>query len=304
MTVVVEAPADTTFEPPPAAPTRLGRALLSRYAGVTLCSLAIATGCFLAEVTVFGSFQQSHDQQLEYDTLRDELANSIAPISGYDYLGNPLALGAPVALLSIPEIGLTEVVGQGTTSAVLDAGPGHVRNTPMPGQAGISEIYGREAMYGGPFRYINQLTAGETFTVTTGQGVMTYKVLDVRYPGSPEKVTLPGDSYLVLATATGTAFMPSDVVWVDAQLVAPAVQPNPGGPAVATSPAEDLLAGDEGAGTAIFWWTELLLGATARIFYLRRRWGRWQAWLVGAPLLGYIGLTLADQIARLLPNLL
>lgn len=302
MTIVVEAPADTAPDLPPVAPTRFGRAVVTRYAGVALCALAIAVGCFLAEVTVLGGFQQSHDQQLEYDALRDELANSIAPISGYDYLGNPLKLGAPVALLSVPQIGLTEVVDQGTTSAVLDAGPGHVRNTVMPGQAGVCEIYGREATYGGPFRYINQLDVGETISITTGQGLSTYKVIDIRYAGSPEKSTVPGQGYLILATATGTPFMPNGVVWVDAVLTSK-IQQNPGGPAVPTSPAENVLAGDPGAGTAIFWWSEVLIAATAAAFYLRNRWGRLQTWLVGAPVLGFVGLTLADHIARLLPNL-
>ncbi|HEV2639159.1 MAG TPA: class E sortase [Actinocrinis sp.] len=303
MTIVVEAPADTAYEPPPITATRWNRAALSRYAGVALCVLAVAVGCFLAEVTVLGGFQQSHDQQLEYDTLRDQLANSEAPISGYDYLGEPLSLGAPMALLSIPQIGLTEVVGQGTTAPVMDAGPGHVRNTVMPGQAGLCEIYGREATYGGPFRYINQLLPGETISLTTGQGVATYKVLDVRTAGSPEKVAMPNQGYLILATAAGTPFFPSDVTWVDAVLTSK-IQPNPGGPAVPTSPAEGVLAGDSGAGTAIFWWSELLAAACAGAYYLRSRWGRLQTWLVGAPVLGLLGLTLADHVARLLPNLL
>ena len=303
MTIVVEAPVGTAYEPPPVSTSRWNRAMVSRCAGVALCSLAIATGSFLAEVTVLGGFEQSHAQQIEYDAFRDQLANGIAPISGYNYLGNPLSLGAPVALLSIPEIGLSEVVDQGTTSGILDEGPGHLRNTPMPGQAGVSEIMGREATYGGPFRYINQLNTGDSFTVTTGQGVSTYKVLDVRYAGAPVPPTVTGHGYLVMVTATGTAFMPNDLVWVDAELISP-VQPNPGGASVATSPAEAVLAGDDGAGTDIFWWTELLIVATAVIFYLRRTWGRVQTWVVGAPVLGFIGLTLADQISRLLPNLL
>lgn len=303
MTVVVEAPADTRYEAPPISASRLNREALSRWAGVLLCSLAVAFGCFLAEVTVVGGFEQSHDQQLEYDALRDQLANGIAPISNYDYKGNPLPLGAPVALLSIPEIGLTEVVDQGTTSAVLDAGPGHLRSSVMPGQPGISEILGREATYGGPFQYINQLTAGESFTVTTGQGVATYKVIDVRYAGSKEQPVVSGHGYLIMVTATGPAYMPTDLVYVDAELISP-VQLNPGGLAVQTAPAEAVLAGDEGAGTDIFFWSEVLIAAVAVAFYLRNKWGRLQTWVVGAPVIGFVGLTLADQIARLLPNLL
>jgi len=34
------------------------------------------------------------------------------------------------------------------------------------------------------------------------------------------------------------------------------------------------------------------------------RWGRWQTWLAGGPVLLALALTTSDQVARLLPNLL
>jgi len=304
VTIVVETFADTAYEAPPAAPRRFNRAVCSRIAGVALCSLAIALSCFLTEVSVLGRFEQNHDQQLEYDNLRNELANGIAPISGYDYQGVQLALGAPVALLNIPEIGLNEVVAEGTTSGVLESGPGHQRNSAFPGQAGTSIIMGREATYGGPFRYLDQLEAGDTFTVTTGQGTATYRVLDIRYAGGafpPPATSTQGR--LTLITATGGAYMPNDEVRVDSVLISP-VQPSQGGPVVAINPDETALSGESTADTLIFFWGELLLAATAAAFWARSRWGRLQTWLIGAPVLGVLGLTLADQIARLLPNLL
>jgi sortase A len=196
------------------------------------------------------------------------------------------------------------VVDEGTTSRVLEAGPGHLRNTVLPGQAGVSVIMGRDATYGGPFRYINQLQSGETFTVTTGQGVATYSVLDVRYAGDHDPVAPgPNEGRLTLITATGAAYVPGDEVRVDAKLISP-VQPNPGGPAVQTGSDENALAGDPGAWPLIFFWLQALVIATAGAFWARSRWGRLQAWLIGAPVLTALGLTLADQIARLLPNLL
>jgi sortase A len=304
VTIVVESVADYAVDLPPAAPPRWNAAAFSRAAGVVLCSVAVAVTCFLAEVTVLGRFEQNHDQQVEYDQLRNELANGIAPISAYDYQGTALRIGAPVALLSIPEIGLSEVVGEGTTSGVLEAGPGHLRDTVLPGQAGTSVIMGREAAYGGPFRYINQLQASDTFTVTTGQGVSTYRVIDVRYAGDQDPP--PADSKtgrLTLITASGTSYMPSDELRVDAQLIS-AVQPSPGGPTIAVSPAEAAMAGEDAGGTLILFWAQALILATSAVFWARKRWGRLQTWLIGVPLLAYLGLTLADQVARLLPNLL
>jgi hypothetical protein len=38
--------------------------------------------------------------------------------------------------------------------------------------------------------------------------------------------------------------------------------------------------------------------------WLRRNWGRAQAWLVGAPMMLWIGSHFFEQVIRLLPNLL
>jgi sortase A len=304
VTVVVEAPDPVEQEPAPALPRRWSRVLVGRVAGIALCSLAVALFCFLAEVSLIGRFEQAHDQRLEYDTLRYDLANAIAPIGPQDYRGDPLPLGTPVALLDIPEIGLSEVVDQGTTSGVLEAGPGHRRDTVMPGQAGTCVIMGRDATYGGPFRYIDQLQRDDTFTVTTGQGVATYRVLDVRTAGDPEPAAAPaGTGRLTLITAGGPAYMPTDVLRLDAELISP-VRPNPGGLFPQIGAAENARAGDLGALPRIFLWSEVLVLATACVFWARYRWGTAQAWLVGAPVLAAAGLILADQVARLLPNLL
>jgi sortase A len=70
-----------------------------------------------------------------------------------------LAWGTPVALLEIPRLGLREVIVEGTSSDPMMSGPGHRRDTPLPGQVGTSVIAGWRATYGGPFRSIDQLRA-------------------------------------------------------------------------------------------------------------------------------------------------
>ena len=304
MTVVVEPVVSSVPEEPPVVPRRWNRAVVSRIAGVVLCSLAVILFGFLAEVTVIGRFEQSHDQTLAYATLRYDLANAIAPVGSRDYQGNQLTLGTPIALINIPEIGLNEVVAEGTTSRVLQSGPGHRRDTVLPGQTGTSVIMGRNATYGGPFHYIDQLQRGDTFTVTTGQGVATYRVLDVRKAGDVEPPAATAKSgRLTLITASGSRFVPSDLLRVDSELLSP-VQPSPGGAPVAIGSDEAAQAGDPGAWPQIVLWTQLTVLAAAAAFWARSHWGRLQAWLLGAPVLAVLGLTLADQIARLLPNLL
>jgi LPXTG-site transpeptidase (sortase) family protein len=304
VTVVVEYVASEAPEHPPVAPSRWNRAFVSRIVGIVLCTVAVAAASFLAEVGLIGRFEQSHDQTLDYATLRYQLANAVAPVGSRDYNGNQLALGAPVALISVPAIGLNEVVDEGTTPSVLERGPGHRRDTVMPGQTGVSVIMGRDATYGGPFHYISQLQKDDTIYVTTGQGVARYRVLDVRHAGDHDPIPpAANDGRLTLITASGDAYMPGDLVRVDSELIT-APQPNPGGDDIQIGAQESAGAGDPGSWPAIVLWAQALVLASAGAFWARARWGRAQAWLLGAPVLAFLGLSLADHLALLLPNLI
>jgi sortase A len=79
--------------------------------------------------------------------------------------------GRPVALVTAPRIGLDQVVVEGTTPTDLQAGPGHLRASPMPGEFGNAVIAGRRTTYGGPFRDLDRLASGDRIAVTTGAPV-------------------------------------------------------------------------------------------------------------------------------------
>ena len=131
-----------------------------------------------------------------------------------------------MAVIEIPTLNIREVVEQGTTSQVLMDGPGHRRDSVFPGQAGTSVIMGRRSAYGGPFGKLASLRPGDRVTVTTGQGVQKFGVLDVRRAGDPLPVApAAGESRLVLITATGAAYVPGGVLRVDAKLLS-TVQPS------------------------------------------------------------------------------
>jgi sortase A len=247
-------------------------------------------------------------QLVAYADFRKDLALGTAPV-GQTKPTDPkklLDLGTPVALLTIPRLRLNEVVFEGTTGGVLENGPGHRRDTVLPGQAGASVIMGRSSMYGGPFAGLARLVPDDTFTVTTGQGVHHYRVLDVRRKGMPTPpAPARGTGRLVLATAYGSPFAPTDVLRVDAEQTSP-VQPNARLVFGASQlpPTEQALATDQGA-----WYTLVLLGeglviAAGLIAWARTSWGAWQAWIVALPVVGFLGIATADQAARLLPNLM
>jgi len=273
-------------------------------AGAALSIVAVLALGFAADLLLLGSLRHARDQEVKYARLRGDLANATAPVGPVDQAGKPYRLGTPVAIIEIPQIGVREVVGEGTTPGVLVSGPGHLRSAPLPGQAGISVIMGRRATFGGPFRHLDELRVGDTFTVTTGQGLHTYRVRGLRRAGDPLPPTLAeGQGRLMLATSAGPSLWPDRVLQVDADL-ASAVQPTPAGSAGPVPDSEKLLGSDRSAWVPLTLWAQGLLIATAAITWARVRWGRWQAWVVGVPLLGMLGFAVANQAAALLPNLL
>jgi hypothetical protein len=309
--VAVLSPTHETAEPPPRsprgpeppAPARPGPDLRFVVPGAALTVLAALLLGFVVNLTVLGHIEHARAQQSGYGRLRAELALGTAPVGRYDDHGRQVAGGAPVAVLHIKAIGLREVVFQGTTSGVLMAGPGHRRDTPMPGQPGTSIIMGRQWGYGSPFNHLDELRAGDPITVTTGQGQQRYQVTGIRRAGDPAPAPPGGgQGRLVLMTATGGLYTPRAVLRVDAQLVSPAQPAPPAGGGL--TPAEQPLAGDESAWLPVMLWLQGLLLVTVVITWSFRRWGRWQTWICGLPVLTAVVVALSGSAARLLPNLL
>ncbi|MGW1411340.1 sortase [Streptomyces sp. NPDC002403] len=313
MTTVLTPPPPAAPAPPPAPPgpgaaprppARPGLAL----AGAALCVLAAVLLGFAASLTVVGHLQHARDQRTGYAELRRQLALGTAPVGQRTYDDKPLSPGAPVALLRIPALGLREVVGEGTTSGVLMSGPGHRRDTPLPGQAGTSVIMGRQWGYGSPFHGLSKLPAGARIEVTTGQGSAVYTVSGVRRPGDRLPAPAGTRGRLTLMTASGGPYTPSGVLYVDAELATP-VRPSPPRPVRLgwIGPAEEALGGETGEGgawLAVFLRAQALLAAALLTVWLHRVWGSWQTWIAAGPVLAALGLAVASAVTRLLPNLL
>jgi sortase A len=276
-------------------------------AGTTLWILALCLLGFALWFVVFSRLYYDRAQADAYANFRTTLAQAVAPTGPTQPLnpGQLLAPGTAVAMLTIPEIGLNAVVFEGTSGQVLESGPGHVRDTPLPGQAGISVIFGRRVAYGGPFSGITKLRLGDTFTTTTGQGVSHYRVIALLHGGDSFSETA-GQGYLFLVTADGPALIPSGVVRVYAALTS---KVNPA-PAMVVTPS-DIAPSELPLGTdttvalvpLVLWGAALVLAACT-LSWFRQRWGRWQVWVVAVPVMGFLFLSVADQSALLLPNLM
>lgn len=261
---------------------------------------------FLANLTVLGNLQHLVSQQQLTDTLRVELADGTAPVSEGTVDKVLLADGAPLGIIDIPSIGVHEVIVEGSDSGTTRSGPGHRRDTVLPGQAGISVVMGRNAAYGAPFARLQELAPGEEFTVLTGQGEQTFAVIGVRYAGDPSPAALAaGESRLILETARGPAFVPDGVARVDAVLTS---ETQPAGirqTSYVTLPAAHTeLATDTSTVWALAFALQFFVLVELAAIWAFRRVGVQKTWTVFLPVVTIGGLLVADQIVRLLPNLL
>lgn len=263
--------------------------------------LAACCAWLLLQLFPLGALEQSRAQRMLYAELREQLAAQTAPTGG------AIAPGEPVALLTIPTLGLQQVVVEGTSSGDLLAGPGHRRDTVLPGQAGTSIVYGRAATYGAPFRQVGSLQEGDGIQVTTGQGEFVYRVDRVRRTGDPTPPALAaGEARLTLVSAEGSgllaALTPDTTVYVDATLQADAV----GGTGRPSSipDSERAMAVDTTVLPALALALQGVLAAATATTLLRRRMPVAVLWMIIAPVLLALAWVAGDLAALLLPNLL
>jgi sortase A len=264
-------------------------------AGLTLLGVFLLG--FVAYLYGFSALAEARAQRTLYQTLRVELGQlgngtQVAPIAA-------TTPGAPVAILNIPAIGIDKmVVVEGTAPENLTLGPGHLIDTPLPGEFGVSIIFGRRATFGAPFGRLTQLKNGDKITVFTGQGKASYTV--VAKGSSTRYVEDPAPNRLLLFTACSAA-VPTSYCYYDADLTS-APQPDPGG-RPALSSADEPLSGDTGVLVVTMMWAVALVIVSAAGTVAAARWSPWLAYLAVTPLVLAVLWNLYQSLAALLPNL-
>ena len=287
-------PASAAAHRPPVNPLR--QVLVAALVGLALLQVWL-----LLYALALSPLQAHHSQGVLYSKLRQELDEQTAPVGG-----QPIGVGAPIAVMSFPAAGLKrEVIVEGTSSSELEKGVGHLRNTVLPGQVGTSTLLGRAQLFGGPFGKIASARVSSTITVTTGEGVSRYKVIAVVHAGQSAPPAAPsGSGQLVLVTADSSGWRsgwaPSKAVYVYANLQ---TTPYAGSAGVAITKSELPMKGDPGALYVLVLWVPLLFAAVMAVFWAVARWGRWQAWLVGMPIVLATLWGFSQALFQLLPNL-
>jgi sortase A len=138
-------------------------ALLLGYVGTTWASGAIARDRARAA-------WEAEQARSAVESVRASLASVGAP-------SGPMAAGAPVARLIIPSLGLDEIVVEGVGDGELNAGPGHLPGSPLPGSSGNSIISAHRDRH---FRSLNDLGVGDVIETETRQHRVTWVVKDIQ----------------------------------------------------------------------------------------------------------------------------
>jgi sortase A len=298
---------------PPVAPAKAPAKAASRAwdgavrsVGVSLTLLAVAILSFVGYLYFLSGVQEARAQTTLYARMQGELAQAVAPtgpmIPGHPASPASLAAvpGDPIALLDIPAIGISNmVIVEGTSPENLTLGPGHLRDTPFPGQAGISVVFGRRETFGGPFGNLPQLRKGDVITTTTGQGQARYQVIALSDSSKPVPFSeIPNQILLVTADSR---IAPAHYIEVEAKLLG---SPFPeSGYVPVVGPSEVALGRDPYALIPAMVWAIALAAAALTGSFLAGRWSRWPAWIVTISAIIAILWNLFESLSALLPNL-
>ena len=147
-----------------------GRAVLRFVSAVLITSGVL----LLADAGVTLAWQEPVSSvlaRIQQGELEDELADP--PQRVIDR--KPLR-GDAIGEIRMPTIGKRYFVVEGTDAANLRKGPGHYRDTPLPGERGTVAIAGHRTTYLAPFRDIDKLKRGDRVVVDMPYGRFTYRV--------------------------------------------------------------------------------------------------------------------------------
>ena len=266
--------------------------------GLTLITLGLALLLFLAYLFSFTALQADRKQR--------QLLNVFTTPAGAVPLSGALPKsGAPVAVLTIPSIGLDQVVVQGTSPVDLTGGPGAMPQTARLGTKGNAVIAGRRFTAGAPFADLTLLRVGDKVKVITGLGVFKYRVTTPAAqvkPGQTDPVSPTKRAQLTLLTAS--TLTGGGRTFVVAKLISdPAAAKRPVHPPTAA----DLgVAGQSGAQASALLWGLLLLAALigSIVAYQRARGRLVVVYVLTTPIVLAVALMFYSQLYKLLPSMI
>jgi sortase A len=102
--------------------------------------------------------------------------------------------GGSIGEIEIPRLGLTAIVAQGDSAAILRRGVGHLADTALPGESGNVVLAGHRDTF---FRPLKRVRAGDSITLRTRDG-------DYEYLVESTAVVRPSDVRVIQPTSRRT----------------------------------------------------------------------------------------------------
>ncbi|MGH8959483.1 MAG: sortase [Acidimicrobiia bacterium] len=154
-------------------------------------------------------------------TTKPDPADPIEGVPPPELLAEPaVPVGVPFGRIEIDKIGLDAVLFEGVDRDTLKLGPGHMPNTPLPGQPGNAVVSGHRTTYGRPFFDLDQLVVGDTIQVETALGLSTYAIRQIQVVAPTDVwVTDSIDGAWLTLTTCNPKFSAAERLIVQAELV-------------------------------------------------------------------------------------
>jgi sortase A len=121
--------------------------------------------------------QQEAREQWEEAEARAVVALARHDASVEGRYSAPVVAGAPIARLVIPRLGLDEIVLEGVDDDALNAGPGHLPGSALPGERGNTVIAAHRDRH---FAKLGQVSVGDTVITETGSRRLSWVVIATR----------------------------------------------------------------------------------------------------------------------------
>lgn len=113
--------------------------------------------------------------------------------------------GATLARVVFPELGIDQLVVQGTSRSEMNRDVGHLPGTALPGDEGDAVIVGHRVAYGASFSRLPGVRVGDEAIVETGGGRALYRVYSVTVQSSRQLVLGPeSEAQLTIVTSAGS----------------------------------------------------------------------------------------------------
>ena len=228
--------------------------------------------------------------------------------------------GKAIARIANREIGLNQIIVEGTEIDDLKKGPGHYATTPFPGQPGNVAIAGHRTTFGAPFAGLQKLKVGDKIFVTTIQGESIYRVIELGEDGEAFKIVAPNqrselgyqDGNHLTLTSCHPRFSADKRIIVRAELEGEPFFPLPRSVdtntivSSSTSPsnvvgAEIGLGGDSSALIPVLIFSFVLLGLITGMIIWSKRWKKWSVYSISAVPIIFAVFFLYFYVNRLLP---